>query len=475
MPEIRLGAGDNLVNVNLGSTEVEEVRLGTVLVWRNNAIPVIDIPMVTVMGATNTDISVSVGLNNTVAFSYSDPDPADTISTITVTDPNGANVAIAGFTAGANSGTGVRFIIDGATFFTALGPVTANNVYTITITDSRGGIGTATVTITDAVFLPPTIAVVSPSIAGGGTGRTVFTITQDASAVAAGAVAQYSTDNGVTWITGATFSMSFTVTCAQGSLSVTILARSFVVASMIASVPASSTGSVTASSLGSLTVNPSSTTVNSPGTTRGTPSGSLNRECDGTVNYPAAPFADIGISVPGISAPTGFFYAGPLGNYSYSVPGLSGFGAGTPSVGGTRSTSVSFRGGRVAIASPSTTFGPFSYNGGSLLANPTGAASGPGSVARGGSITVTYTLTNAVFFDNSFGGGAVPAGFTVGAITGSGTNTRTETFTVGMGAIPGPGRLDDAAFVLRVGGVQNPTPASNREVVSLGGINFTIT
>ena len=39
MPEIRLGAGENLVNVNLGAVEVEEVRLGTVLVWRNNVAP----------------------------------------------------------------------------------------------------------------------------------------------------------------------------------------------------------------------------------------------------------------------------------------------------------------------------------------------------------------------------------------------------------------------------------------------------
>lgn len=43
MPEIRLGAGENLGNINLGSVEVEEVRLGTILVWRNNVAPFLSV------------------------------------------------------------------------------------------------------------------------------------------------------------------------------------------------------------------------------------------------------------------------------------------------------------------------------------------------------------------------------------------------------------------------------------------------
>ena len=39
MPEIRLGALPNLVNVNLGSVETQEIYLGQALVWRNNLGP----------------------------------------------------------------------------------------------------------------------------------------------------------------------------------------------------------------------------------------------------------------------------------------------------------------------------------------------------------------------------------------------------------------------------------------------------
>ena len=55
MPEIRLGAGENLVNVNLGAVEVEEVRLGTVLVWRNNVAPFLRLLVNGVQVDTNGD------------------------------------------------------------------------------------------------------------------------------------------------------------------------------------------------------------------------------------------------------------------------------------------------------------------------------------------------------------------------------------------------------------------------------------
>ncbi len=37
--EVRLGAGESMANINLGATEIQEVYLGTVLVWRNNVLP----------------------------------------------------------------------------------------------------------------------------------------------------------------------------------------------------------------------------------------------------------------------------------------------------------------------------------------------------------------------------------------------------------------------------------------------------
>ena len=39
MPEIRLGSGENLTNMQLGEVQVDEVRLGSILVWRNNVPP----------------------------------------------------------------------------------------------------------------------------------------------------------------------------------------------------------------------------------------------------------------------------------------------------------------------------------------------------------------------------------------------------------------------------------------------------
>ena len=40
MPEIRLGSNENLPDIKLGSVQIEEVRLGSVLVWQNNQGPV---------------------------------------------------------------------------------------------------------------------------------------------------------------------------------------------------------------------------------------------------------------------------------------------------------------------------------------------------------------------------------------------------------------------------------------------------
>ncbi len=39
MPEIRLGSSESMTNINLGSTEIQEIKLGNILVWRNNVLP----------------------------------------------------------------------------------------------------------------------------------------------------------------------------------------------------------------------------------------------------------------------------------------------------------------------------------------------------------------------------------------------------------------------------------------------------
>ena len=37
--EIRLGSSESMKNINLGSTELQEVYLGATLIWRNNVPP----------------------------------------------------------------------------------------------------------------------------------------------------------------------------------------------------------------------------------------------------------------------------------------------------------------------------------------------------------------------------------------------------------------------------------------------------
>lgn len=51
MPEVRLGSFENMANINLGSVEIQEVRLGTVLVWRNNIPPFYQVRVGSVTGS----------------------------------------------------------------------------------------------------------------------------------------------------------------------------------------------------------------------------------------------------------------------------------------------------------------------------------------------------------------------------------------------------------------------------------------
>lgn len=88
----------------------------------------------------------------------------------------------------------------------------------------------ATVTVTAAIFTAPTITVTSSDVEaldadGDQTFRSVATITQSASAIAAGATAQYSTDNGVTWVNGTTVDRNLTAGC-DGTDSWTVQGRS---------------------------------------------------------------------------------------------------------------------------------------------------------------------------------------------------------------------------------------------------------
>ena len=294
MADINFGTITDRLNFNFGSTQVQKVDQGGTTVWQNNQAPGIDVtgPIVGTPGADNTDISVGVSSTQLVTFNYSDTDAADTVSAISVTDPNGASLTVSGFTAGLNSGS-ANFTIPN-NLFTVYGPVTSNNVFTITATDNRGGVGTATVTVVSATFA-------GPSISGGGTqylsaltsqgAQTAtfnFVITQSATAISAGATIEYSTDGGSTWTgggNGPTTVTRYASASCGGSGSTSLHTRSIL------------SGTTATGSTGTGSVSVSAPNASLPLTVNGAPGGSqstvynnsFSRNCagdyDGLIGY----------------------------------------------------------------------------------------------------------------------------------------------------------------------------------------------
>jgi hypothetical protein len=181
--DINFGTLTDRLNFHFGPNQVQKIDQGGTTVWVNNQAPVISItgPIVGTPGANNTDIQVTAGASQVIAFTYSDSDAADTVSTITVADPNGGNVNVSGFSAGLNSGT-CNFTI-ASSWFPTIGPVTSNNVFTITATDNRGGVATSTVTVTAAAFNGPTISASNNTVTHPSNASSTGTIPSPASGV----------------------------------------------------------------------------------------------------------------------------------------------------------------------------------------------------------------------------------------------------------------------------------------------------
>jgi len=181
--DINFGTLTDRLNFHFGPNQVQKIDQGGTTVWVNNQVPVISItgPVVGTPGANNTNIQVTAGASQVIAFTYSDSDAADTVSTITVADPSGGNVNVSGFSAGQNSGT-CNFTI-ASSWFPTIGPVTSNNVFTITATDNRGGVATSTITVTAAAFNGPTISASNSSVTHPANASSTGTIASPASGV----------------------------------------------------------------------------------------------------------------------------------------------------------------------------------------------------------------------------------------------------------------------------------------------------
>ncbi len=224
MPEIRLGSSNNAKNINLGSKEIQEVRLGRTLVWINNLSPqiVLTSPPTGVYGDQNFDIGITIATNVNIVFSAQDPDVLDTIVSYAVDGPTGFTpVPTTPITPG-NPVSGLTFTIPN-TLFTNPGEPTTNNVFTITVTDQRGKEGIYTVTVANVSIEPPVVTVyagypsnlkyLNPTVV---TRTATFRITQSPAAIAAGYTAQYSLD-GTNWVNGTSVNITKSTTCGKSA------------------------------------------------------------------------------------------------------------------------------------------------------------------------------------------------------------------------------------------------------------------
>ena len=233
MPEIRLGSSRNAKNINLGSKEIQEVRLGRTLVWINNLSPqiVLTSPPTGVYGDKNFDIGVTIATNVNIVFSAQDPDVLDTIVSYAVDGPPGFTpVPTTPITPG-NPVSGLTFTIPN-TLFVNPGEPTTNNVFTVTVTDQRGKEGEYTITVVGVSIEPPVVTVstpfpsnlkyLNPTVV---TRTATFRITQSSAAIQAGYTAQYSLDGGVNWVNGTSVSVTKSTTCGK-SATATVYGRS---------------------------------------------------------------------------------------------------------------------------------------------------------------------------------------------------------------------------------------------------------
>lgn len=231
MPEIKLGSSTNAKNINLGSKEIEEVRLGRVLVWINNIAPQVKLtsPDVGEYGDLNFPIGVSIATTINVIFSARDLDILDEVVSYAVDGPPGFTPKPTTPITPGNPVSGLFFTIPN-TLFVNPGEPTTNNVFTITVTDQRGKEGIYTVTVISVSIDPPTVSV--SSAFGNGTAllptsvtkSARFTINQSSAASAAGYTAQYKVDNGP-WTNGTSVTVYRNTTCGN-SASASVSGRS---------------------------------------------------------------------------------------------------------------------------------------------------------------------------------------------------------------------------------------------------------
>mgnify|MGYP003675746878 FL=1 len=207
MPDIRLGSSENMKNINIGSKEIQAVYKGSVVVWLNNLAPeiVLTQPPTGTFGDSDFPINVVGTTTTTITFTAKDLDSGDKVASYSVTGPpNFTPVPTTPISPPTNPATGLSFTIPN-TLFTVIGPITTNNVFTITVADQKGRDDDYTVTVENVTVEGPTARVVTsfPNLSSyEGTSFTryaEFSVTQSPSAIQANYSPEYSDDGGTTW------------------------------------------------------------------------------------------------------------------------------------------------------------------------------------------------------------------------------------------------------------------------------------
>ena len=157
MPEIRIGAGANMEDIRIGTTQIEEVRLGTELVWRNNEAPIFS---ATTFGGNAIIAGAAVATRRntatTVGFSLTEVE-GDVPYTVTATI-NGTAIADTATvaTAGGNGTLNITAAELGGTTAPA-GVLDTPIRVEVTATDSANASSTFVFTIRELTVAVPTI------------------------------------------------------------------------------------------------------------------------------------------------------------------------------------------------------------------------------------------------------------------------------------------------------------------------------
>lgn len=188
MPEIRLGGLPNMADIQLGSIQIEEVRLGDELVWRNNLAPTFSVFSVNSAAVANGD---SISLRRATPFTITwnsvdmEPEPpSDNIVAFRVYENNALQTTIMTMTPSPmESGT---YTVSGTFYADAseAGPQDPQRVWRVEAEDDQGSVGIFSFNVNNLTFLPPVISPSSREVVGeSGSQDFAYTVTADSTGI----------------------------------------------------------------------------------------------------------------------------------------------------------------------------------------------------------------------------------------------------------------------------------------------------